>query len=152
MEKRRRWIWFVLSVAVILFIFSNSMESVSDSREKSYAFAEFLKRLFGIQDGWDVAQHDTVVRKSAHFAEFATCGFFLTQWVSGCQWKKKAVSFVLPLALVALVASADETIQIFFARGASVADVALDFVGGVFGIACAGAFCHRRQRKRENGA
>lgn len=73
------------------------------------------------------------IRKFAHFAEYSALAFFAARAFSGSANKfLKKYWFVFALALVALVATADETNQSFLAsRTSSVYDVLLDCSGGL---------------------
>ncbi len=72
------WILICLTVAWLVFIFSNSLKSASDSTEDSNFVLGILSKLFP-------AITETVVRKLAHFSEFAVLGAlsgatFLVLW------------------------------------------------------------------------
>ena len=78
---------------------------------------------------------ELVLRKCAHFSEYAALGFFLGgAFTAGGQRKSQR----LPLCLLCglLTACLDETIQIFaVARGSSLIDVWIDAAGCCTGIA-----------------
>ncbi len=110
-----------LIVLTVCFIFSNSMESIPDSRQRSEGLLRWLKPLLGFFIGADnVTNH--LIRKLAHFVEFFALGAELCVL---CLLRRK------PLLLAAfaglLTALTDETIQIFYDRGSQVQDVWLDF-------------------------
>lgn len=111
----------VLILITIIFIFSNSMESVSESSDRSEGVTlliePFLEVLLG--DG-NVTNH--FVRKLAHFTEFFILGTELC--ILAVIWRK---SLILPLFIGLLTALTDETIQVFFERGSQVQDIWLDF-------------------------
>jgi VanZ family protein len=77
-----------------------------------------------------------VVRKGAHFAEFAALSALLTvllHLIFGT-WRTHAMGYVLFLSL--LFGVLDEFLQSFTGRGTSVRDVMLDLCGALLGIAC----------------
>lgn len=127
---------FALIGLCVSFIWYNSFQPPAVSAEFSRRVAAILGsvsgRIFGAHSGITAFLQENV-RKIAHAVEFAALGgtSILTLWILG--WVNghtvvHAASFVL------FVAVADETIQIFTGRGSSVADVVLDFAGGVGGI------------------
>ena len=75
-KKRVRVIVHVLLViAVMAFIFSHSMANRAQSTSESMGVFEFLMKLLGtigLGDGLT----EYIVRKMAHFSEFAALGFF----------------------------------------------------------------------------
>ena len=72
-----------------------------------------------------------LIRKAAHFAEFACLGFLLAGF-----FRARGRAPLLPGALCGLLsACVDETIQLFSpGRASAVADVWLDFAGTLAGI------------------
>lgn len=122
--------------ACVWFIWSNSMQSPEASARRSELVAAYVGRvlsaIFGAQSGI-VAFAQTHIRKIAHALEFALLGF--TSVMMLAILNKVTISNLAHAAfLVLLVAVADETIQIYSNRGSSVADVVLDFAGGIGGI------------------
>lgn len=79
-----------------------------------------------------------LVRKAAHFCEFALLGFLATglllwlsrRFISMSPWK----TWLFPAAFTLLYAISDEVHQIFTSRGARVTDVLIDFAGALCGI------------------
>lgn len=127
---------FVFLSACIGFIWYNSLQppSVSSAWSKWVAnwLGAVLGRIFG--PGHRITQFAVSnIRKLAHFMEFALLGgtCAITLWILGWTHVHAALHVVL---LVLLVAVADETIQIFTGRGDSVADIVLDFAGGMTGF------------------
>ena len=75
-KKRVRVIIHVLLViAVMAFIFSHSMANRAQSTSESMGVFEFLMKLLGTVGLWD-GLTEYIVRKMAHFSEFAALGFF----------------------------------------------------------------------------
>ena len=118
-----------LLVLNILFIWGNSMLPGSVSGAISKWVRDLLSFLFDSSNENPDAGHG-LVRKLAHFTEFACLGGLFT-WLFS-MYKKPVV---LALLCGFLVASADETIQYFVPnRGPSVIDVLIDTSGVLLGI------------------
>ncbi len=119
-----------LLLANLWFIWGNSALPASDSQELSgqaMRWLGFLVAAFG-------AQGETVLRKLAHMAEFASLGLLLTALFR----LQKSRSLAAPLLLGLLAACVDETIQVFVpGRASSVIDVWIDGAGLLLGIAFA---------------
>jgi len=122
----------VLILATIVFIWSNSLQSIPESQTKSIDFLNKVKPLLGIFVGTgNVTDH--LVRKLAHFTEFGALGCELALLLA----LRKRINWqsVINSAFFAMtVALTDETIQIFSGRGSQVQDVWLDFAGSCTGI------------------
>ena len=113
-----------------IFVASSSTGSMSSTSRFIRPLLEFLfpntpEDVLIIYHGY--------IRKFAHFAEYFALAFFAARAFSGSSNKFiKKYWFVFAMALVALVATADETNQSFLAsRTSSVYDVLLDCAGGL---------------------
>ena len=111
----------LLIVFTVAFIFSNSMETIPESSEKSEELLEVLTPALELFVG-DGNATNHLIRKIAHFTEFFVLGLELC-WLFGL-WKKPPI---WPLFVGLCIALTDETIQIFYERGSQVQDVWLDF-------------------------
>ena len=140
----------------VCFIFSTSLETGSLSSLSSGRVRDFLQAVLIRLGHPGLAQRLTMhlVRKLAHFCEYALEGFVLMlctrvytrHFVRHISW---------PLLGALLTALADETIQLFtYGRSGQITDVWLDFAGAVSGLlvglcllglchACARAWQHR---------
>ena len=120
----------------VAFIWSNSLQSPEASASRSEAIAAFitpiLSNIFGPQSSI-VSFVYFRIRKIAHALEFAMLGMTSIAML-GILGRIKASTTVYAAFMVLLVAVTDETIQLFTNRGASVADIVLDFAGGIAGI------------------
>ena len=116
-KKRVRVIVHVLLViAVMAFIFSHSMANRAQSTSE------------GLGDGLT----EYIVRKMAHFSEFAALGFFAAIVMRDIHIVR--LPYVLNVFLFGILcAMTDETIQLFNDRSARVTDVWIDFCGSVCG-------------------
>lgn len=150
MEKRNRitprqiaiLIGIAALVLILCFVYGNSMLSKQESAEVSSSVMDamegILRPIVEFVTGGPV--DDTllhkVVRKGAHFAEFAALSALLTvllHLIFGT-WRTHAMGYVLFLSL--LFGVLDEFLQSFTGRGTSVRDVMLDLCGALLGIAC----------------
>lgn len=127
-----RILFTVFAVLTTGFIFKNSLEIGAISSARSQAITAMLNSYLGHLGISPLT--NAVVRKLAHFAEFALLGFWFTlclrvytrHYIRHISW---------PLLLVLGIANVDETIQIYIAnRASSVRDVWIDFSGGIVGI------------------
>ncbi len=135
----------VSCVGLICFIFSNSMEKASDSAARSGDVVEMVQEVvsyvapnspIATATGAEYDKLHHVIRKLAHFSEFALLGTLLI-WCYFSYTLRKKLLFI-PCAVMLLVPTADECLQLFFeGRGAAVTDVCIDVAGCVFGGACA---------------
>ena len=127
-DKRLR-LCSTLIVLILVFIWGNSLLSA----EISHAFSQWFKGLLTPllpEDSAVTQEGSGLVRKMAHFAEFAALGFCLG-WRSGMLGRKLRWAFLSGAAAAAI----DETIQCFVPdRGPSVRDVLLDSSGVLTGM------------------
>ena len=114
-------------LAALAFIWGNSLDSAVESAAKSGRVGELLRPLLELVVGQGGVT-DHLVRKLAHFAEYAVLGALLLLLT--------AVGFRVRLQTVVncLFFLTDETIQIFTGRGPQIQDVWLDFAGGFTGL------------------
>ena len=150
MEKRNRitprqiaiLIGIAALVLILCFVYGNSMLSKQESAEVSSSVMDALEGIlrpiveFVTGGPVDDTLLHKVVRKGAHFAEFAALSALLTvllHLIFGT-WRTHAMGYVLFLSL--LFGVLDEFLQSFTGRGTSVRDVMLDLCGALLGIAC----------------
>ena len=136
--KRKRTITVlgVLIVAVVLFIWYNSLASIEESAELSTGMlSSFLRGLFPDMPDAEFEFFHNIFRKCAHFAEFFVLGTLLAALKATISGKIFDSLLFMPLFASLLVADIDEFIQLFTHRGSQVQDVMLDFAGAVTGIA-----------------
>ena len=124
---RRLRLSLALTGCLLVFIWGNSLLPGELSGALSDWVHDLLTRLFG--DG-ETRQGSGLLRKIAHFSEFAALGACLS-WRSAMLGRKKGLAPVLGIG----AACVDETIQRFVPeRGPSLWDVALDSFGVLAGI------------------
>lgn len=155
--KKGKTVLLVLVGLMLAFIWGHSLMSVEQSGAESLQIVEMLKGVFSrvcgllgiggaVEAVWIT---DHLVRKTAHFVEFAVLGGLLclvckvcmvTGGKSGSEPTKSGVVRAVCACLLGLLAAClDETLQLFSGRGSMVADVWLDFAGVVCGVAAVAA-------------
>lgn len=125
----KRRVCILLLVLNLLFIWGNSLLPAELSEGFSNWFAVQLPQW---SEETEVTEEEsTILRKAAHFTEFASLGFLLSclafldqkKWWTALPWGAAA-------------ACIDETIQMFVpARGPGILDVMIDVCGVLAGIA-----------------
>ena len=141
-------ILLLLLALTLIFIWTNSMQSRSESTKRSSQVLELVADILE-PVGIDVdTTDDRPIRKLAHFAEFFLLG---TELAALCllYGMCSAQGFINSLSAGLAAAVTDETIQIFSDRGSSVADVLLDF-SGVLAATAAVWLIYRLKSKRNN--
>ncbi len=125
-------VMFVITGLYIAFIWVHSLMSAEKSTVESTRVLDFLIN-FLKSLGINAELTDHIVRKTAHFCEFALLGC-LTLWC-GYLLNKNIVKLLLPVGGVCLaVAIIDEIIQIFSpGRSCQFSDVILDLSGSICG-------------------
>ena len=126
-DKRLR-LCIALLICNLIFIWGNSMLP----GEISGAFSDWVKSTLAriLRIGRRHASGGGLLRKIAHFTEFAALGMLLA-WLHGMLQKGKLRPFLWGVA----AASMDETIQCFVPdRGPAVKDVCIDSAGVLTGI------------------
>lgn len=131
MKSKKRVIWFVLMIAVmvVIFIFSNQ------SGEKSHAISNAVAEKVNIETQYDWQEASTIplfwglgLRKWAHIGLYAVLGLTAIKWT--CLWWKAGL-------ICYGYACLDELHQLLVgSRGASITDTFLDAIG--FGIVILG--------------
>ena len=122
----------ILILSTFLFIWGNSLESIEESQAKSLSVMETVTPYLEVFVGeGNVTDH--LVRKIAHFVEFAVLGFELG--LLTLLRRREEMNPVLKCLLIGLlVAVLDESLQLLSERGSQVSDVLLDFCGVMTGL------------------
>jgi VanZ family protein len=147
----KRWILTLITIAFVLFIFRNSIFPGPQSSEQSRYVMNLLNRALGfLQIPVLLSEH--FVRKTAHFAEYFALGALLSATIKSYHRSGREAVFT-ELFLLLLVPVIDEWIQLFRpGRGSSVADVLLDFAGGLVGMILLDLSFHFRRSGRPTSA
>lgn len=151
---KKRFVFIVLVIVWTGVIFSFSLQPAEISSELSRStgswimetFFPYLEELVEEMPTAQVEFWHTILRKCGHFSEFFILG--ILSIITTCAWELR---FKLPKALMicVMVASADETIQLFVpGRSGQISDVILDGVGALTGILALLALKRWRDRKQ----
>jgi VanZ family protein len=119
-------------VVTVLFIWSRSVYSKDASSAQSVAVQGFLDKIasfFGIA----LQLNQQIVRNLAHLLEFFILGIEIALYGTYGRHPVRQ-DFCHMGAAVFAVGFIDETLQIIFHRGPTIADVWIDFAGGLFGM------------------
>ena len=137
----------LLIVAQMAVIFQFSAESTEASGDRSQGVSIFLIKVFCSDfDEWTPTQQQSavasihrLVRKTAHFLEYALLGFLSACLLSCIRYYtsgklKHWQIWVCSISFCLFYAVSDELHQLLVNRGARVSDVLLDVLGAVFGV------------------
>lgn len=129
----KRWIWNLVAVIYICIIYGHSLMPADQSSAESGFVLQKLLGLFdavGISGAW-LSEH--LVRKTAHFMEYAVVGLLLRPLLktNGLLARYGVMAAVFFGFLIPFV---DETIQLFVeGRAGQISDVWLDISGVLTG-------------------
>lgn len=127
--EKRMGLCLVLVCCVLIFIWGNSMLPGEISAALSDWVQEILQSVLP-GSGHAPGQGSGLLRKIAHFTEFAALGLLLC-WLFGMLRKKE----YWPILLGVAAACIDETIQILVpGRGPGLRDVLIDSCGVLMGV------------------
>ncbi len=148
-RHRARVLWTALLLLHICFIYHNSLTPAVISSQQSgtvLALARAILSGIGLPEAW-LTEH--IIRKTAHFAEYALLGFLL--WNSlRCYRPAGPLWTALQAWLTVLIPLVDETLQLVTeGRSGQVDDVWLDIAGVCFGTLF--AFAVRQLGRRRAG-
>ena len=137
-----------MTLAIMIFFFSNDTGEESGSKSSRVTklflslFVEDFNNLSEEEQELLIGEHSFIVRKIAHFSEYAALSFFIygSFYTSNSPLRNNRRKMILiPWLIATLYAMTDEIHQIFVVgRGPSVVDVMIDSLGAFFGAI---AFC-----------
>ena len=131
--KKRMTLCICLLIVCLAFIWGNSLTNGEDSGNLSGGVMAWINTFLRLDSAGADMLH-WLIRKGAHFTEFACLGLLLT-WLFGMMGEKKGHLFCMPLLFGMMAACADETIQVFTPdRGPSPIDIWIDTCGVAAGI------------------
>lgn len=139
MKKQNYYIRILYGTAaliIMLAVFMFSAQSGDSSGEASMTITENVSQHFFVGDinRSTLEFLEQIIRKLAHFIEFAALGFFVFAFTDTFTIKRKK-AIVISLAFSALYALSDEIHQYFVPeRACRLTDVLLDSFGALFGI------------------
>lgn len=153
-ERRRVWLWsyvpLFLWIAVIFFLSSPSGSAANTSLIVGPLLHFFFPDISDVR----VEFVHAIVRKSAHFTEYAILALLAIRAFTASTGILYKLRWVLPLVLVAAVAALDEFNQSFEpSRTSSAWDSVLDLTGGTVAILlCLGVSSLSRSRRVPSSA
>lgn len=146
--KKRMGLCVALLALNLAFIWGNSLLPGGISEIVSRWVGNLITALLDLPVNETVGGHN-LLRKLAHFSEFACLGILLS-WLAGMAGEKGLHGWSLPLLGGMMAACADETIQTMIPeRGPSVIDVWIDTFGVAAGIGLLLLGHHWMKRKTE---
>lgn len=135
--KRKITITVLIITAALTaaFIFSNSLTPGEESNAASRSLSGLILKLIDPGGKIDRDFFHKIIRKTAHFCEFALLGAELGALAAAIKGRITGAIIFMPLFFTLSTAVADEFLQTFMTRTSSVTDVLIDFAGGAAGIA-----------------
>lgn len=131
---RFKSICFGLTLLIITFIFVHSSIPSEQSATESQSVLGVLQQFFNLFN-LDSELSEYILRKLAHFLEFAALGVMLTFCAYSLERFKTYKFFPHITGAGLLIAVIDETIQMFVpGRACQVTDIWLDFSGILTGV------------------
>ncbi len=144
--SRKKTVCTVLLVLNLAFIWGNSLVTGTDSGNLSGGVLAWLNGFLGLDESGTEVLH-LLIRKGAHFTEFACLGLLLA-WRCRLTHERHPVAFPVLLGMAAAVV--DESIQMFTPdRGPSLTDVWIDVSGVLMGTLLL-FMGHQLTKKRQN--
>lgn len=136
----------VLLILNVAFIWGNSLLPAEYSRALSGFVGNILALFLPASGPGEGGEGHHILRKLAHFTEFACLGLLLS-WLVYMLYKPRWECVALPLLTGILVAAVDETIQCFVPeRGPRISDVGIDTLGVLLGIVLINVFISIKQK------
>ena len=138
----------ILTIGIIAFIFTNSLQNGEESNAFSAPFVEWAERIFDPNDKIPTQTFNYAIRKLAHITEFTMIGLALGGLMCSAYRAKKQWHIAAVLFWGLSIAVIDEYIQSFTARTSSVSDVLIDFVGVLIGLGLTALVYHLTHKKQ----
>ena len=128
--KRSGIVFLILAILWSFVIWSFSAKSAASSTVDSDAAASAINSMLETFFGGEFDINTNLIRKLAHFCEFAVLGFFAFMAFYFLGYKEYTKLLAYPVIWGFSVAVTDEFLQLFFeGRSAQVTDVLLDVSG-----------------------
>lgn len=134
MYKKNRIIFsWILLVIWMIFIFYMSAQPADISNSQSGFVIKLLQSIGIDSSGNNIDLLTTIVRKGAHFSEYAILGLLSYNVMKNYFAKKRARIFAV--LIVFFYACSDEFHQLFVSgRAGKITDVIIDTSGGIFSV------------------
>lgn len=128
-------LFVILSLLVVVYIFSNSLESAQESKSKSERVTKIVKSIVDPKDKIAQDVFHKYIRKVAHATEFMTLGVCLGGIFYNIYLKNRRKYISMPILFGMSIGLCDEFIQRFQKkRSSEVLDVLIDFSGVMIGL------------------
>lgn len=140
MKKYTTKIYITLTILWTITIFSFSLQPADTSSQLSSGFGRWLIEVFApnliekleMMPADQLSNLHFLLRKCAHFTEYLVLGVLV---MLSLQQTKVRRNILIGITMCTLVASIDETIQLFVnGRSGQISDVLLDSVGAMVGL------------------
>jgi VanZ family protein len=145
-QKLIPFLWPVL-LMIVIFVFSAFPAEASD--QQSGIIVDAVRAVF--PETTDIKLITTIVRKTAHFLEYALLGFLFARALFvniGNKEKLDKRAFLYGIGLAAIVSMGDETHQAFVpGRSCQITDILLDSFGATVGARIYYLICKNRLKK-----
>ena len=134
MYKKNRIIFsWILLVIWLIFIFYMSAQPADISNSQSGFVIKLLQSIGIDSSGNNIGLLTTIVRKGAHFSEYAILGLLSYNVMKNYFTKKRAR--IVAVLIVFFYACSDEFHQLFVSgRAGKITDVIIDTSGGIFSV------------------
>lgn len=134
MYKKNRIIFsWILLVIWMIFIFYMSAQPDDISNSQSGFVIKLLQSIGIDSSGNNIGLLTTIVRKGAHFSEYAILGLLSYNVMKNYFTKKRAR--IVAVLIVFFYACSDEFHQLFVSgRAGKITDVIIDTSGGIFSV------------------
>ena len=146
-EKRKKYLCTGLILLNLAFIWGNSLMNGTQSGNLSGGIMAWINSVLGLDEAGAQMLH-LLIRKAAHFTEFACLGMLLA-W--NCRMTGEKHGILFPALLAMAAALTDESIQMITPdRGPSLTDVWIDSFGALAGIMLLTVGHHFITKRRNN--
>ncbi len=126
-------VFSVLTVLLLIFIFTQSSIDAENSDAKSIGMTQFINDFFK-SINLNIVLTNGLVRKLAHFSEYFVLGFLLCSTLFSYTWRLKLSLLFAPLCGI-VVSVLDELSQTFSeGRTPQITDVVIDFFGVITAV------------------
>ncbi|WP_288480802.1 VanZ family protein [uncultured Clostridium sp.] len=134
MYKKNKIIFsWILLVIWMIFIFYMSAQPADISNSQSGFVIKLLQSIGIDSSGNNIGLLTTIVRKGAHFSEYAILGLLSYNVMKNYFTKKRAR--IVAVLIVFFYACSDEFHQLFVSgRAGKITDVIIDTSGGIFSV------------------
>ncbi len=133
--SKKTWVFFGACVAMMLFIFSNSLKNGEESMAVSDGVIGFLQPVLNLLEAvFGQADWVFIIRKCGHLTEFCIFGILCHGFLYCLQRDLGKTFYGFGLFVCLMTGVADEFIQRYTGRTSSVADVLIDFTGALLGL------------------